>query len=269
VMNALIMRHALEYSSMFGLPVLSHCEDINLSAEGVMNEGYMSTVLGLKGSPAQAEEIMVSRDIALAELTGGKLHIQHVTTERSVELIRQAKKNRIKVSCETCPHYFTLSDEAVKNYNTNCKMNPPLRTKADVAAIRKGIADGTIDCIASDHAPHTDVEKSQEFDLAPFGIIGLETALPLVITNLVNNRVITLPEAINKLTVKPAGIIGINKGTLSNGAVADITLIDTKLEKVIKEESESLSKNSPFIGMKLKGFAVATICDGEIVMQSK
>ncbi len=267
VMNAQIMRHALEYTKMFDMPVLSHCEDLNLSAGGVMNEGYMSTVLGLKGIPRQAEETMVSRDIELAELTGVKIHIQHITTLNSVEIIRQAKKKKIKVSCETCPQYFSLSDEAVRGYNTNTKINPPLRTEKDIKAIKKGLADGTIDCIASDHAPHTDVEKAQEFDAAPFGTIGLETILPLIMTNLVDRKVLTLSRAIAKITINPARVLGLNKGTLSKGADADIAIINPKLARTITDDFVSFSKNSPFIGMKLKGFTVATIVGGKVVMQ--
>jgi dihydroorotase len=265
VMNAQLMRHALEYASMFNLPVFAHCEDLNLSADGVMNEGLVSTQLGLKGIPIQAEEVMVSRDIALAELTGGRLHIQHVTTAGAVDIIRQAKKEKIKVTCETCPQYFSLSEEAVRGYNTNAKINPPLRTEEDIKAIKEGLADGTIDCIASDHAPHTDVEKDQEFDAAPFGIIGLETMLPLVITNLVGQKVITLSQAVTMMSINPAKILGIEKGTLSIGADADITIINPKLEKEITSDFVSLSKNSPFIGMKLKGFAVITIVGGVVI----
>ncbi len=267
VMNAQIMRHALEYTKMFDIPVLAHCEDLNLSAGGVMNEGFMSTVLGLKGIPRQAEETMVSRDIELTELTGGKIHIQHITTLNSVEIIRQAKRKKIKVSCETCPQYFSLSDEAVRGYNTSAKVNPPLRTDKDIKAIKKGIADGTIDCIASDHAPHTDVEKAQEFDAAPFGTIGLETMFPLIMTNLVDKKVLTLSRAIAKITINPARVLGLNKGTLSKGADADIAIINPKPVSTVTGDFVSLSKNSPFIGMKLKGSIVATIAGGKVVMQ--
>ncbi|OGS45484.1 MAG: dihydroorotase [Elusimicrobia bacterium RIFOXYD2_FULL_34_15] len=267
VMNSIIMRRALEYSKMFGLPVISHCEDMNLSANGEINEGYISTVLGLKGIPRQAEEIMVERDIALAELTGGRIHIAHMSTERSVEIVRNSKKRGIKVTAETAPHYFSLTDEEIKNtdYNTNTKMNPPLRTKADINAICKGLADGTIDCIASDHAPHLAEEKEQEFRVAPFGIIGLETMVPLIITKLVNEKVISFREAISKITCGPAKVLGLNKGTLSVGSDADITIIDLKQTKTI-EKFESKCKNSPFIGQKLTGFATTTIVSGIVVM---
>jgi len=267
VMNAIIMRRALEYSKMFGLPVISHCEDMNLSANGEINEGYISTVLGLKGIPRQAEEIMVARDIALTELTDGKLHIAHMSTARSVELVRNAKKRGIKVTAETAPHYFSLTDEEIKNtdYNTNTKMNPPLRTIDDINAICKGLSDGTIDCIASDHAPHLIEEKEQEFRVAPFGIIGLETMLPLIITKLVNEKVISFREVIAKLTCNPAKILGLRKGTLSVGSDADVTIIDSKQTKTI-EKFESKCKNSPFIGKELTGFATTTIVSGKVVM---
>ena len=266
VMNAQVMRHALEYTRMFDLPVLSHCEDMNLSGRGVMNEGKVSVELGLKGIPRQAEEVMVARDIALAELTGGRLHLLHLTTEHSIELVRRAKRKKIRITCETCPHYFSLSDEDVRGYNTNTKINPPLRTEDDIKAIKKGLSDGTIDAIGSDHAPHTDVEKSQEYNSAPSGIIGLETTLPLIVTNLVDTKVLTLSRAVAKITINPARILGLNKGTLSNNSDADLTIIDLKLEKVITDDFVSMSKNSPFIGKKLKGFAVTTIVGGRIVM---
>ncbi|MBI5573178.1 MAG: dihydroorotase [Elusimicrobia bacterium] len=268
VMNANIMRRALEYCKMLDIPVISHCEDANLSALGEMNEGYISTLLGLKGIPKQAEEIMVARDIALCELTEGKLHIAHVSTAHSVELIRDAKKRGIKVTAETAPQYFSLTDEEVKisNYNTNTKVNPPLRTKEDVNAILRGLADGTIDCIASDHAPHLIEEKEQEYKIAPFGIIGLETTLPLVITNIVNEKILSLSSAISKLTYNPAKILGLEKGTLAVGSDADITIIDLNKTKPI-QKFESKCKNSPFIGMKLTGFATTTIVAGKIIME--
>ena len=263
VANSMIMRRALEYSKMFKLPVISHCEDKNLSVDGLINEGYVSTILGLRGIPRQAEEIIVSRDIMLAAMTGGFLHIAHVSTAGSVDMIRRAKRMNIKISAETAPHYFTLTDEAVKAYNTNTKMNPPLRTKNDVKAIKQGLKDGTIDCIACDHAPHLDEEKNQEYELAPFGIIGLETSLSLILTELVGKKILTLREAIKKITVNPARILGLNKGTLSPGADADITIIDPKLTRKITS-FESQSKNSPFLGQTLKGFAVYTIVGGRI-----
>lgn len=265
VSNTMIMRRALEYSKMFRLPVISHCEDKNLSAEGQMNEGFYSTVLGLRGIPREAEEISVSRDISLAAMTGGMLHIAHVSTAGSVELVRRAKRMKIKVTAETAPHYFTLTEEAVTTYDTNTKMNPPLRTKEDVKAVKQGLKDGTIDCIASDHAPHIAEEKNQEFDQAPFGIIGLETSLPLVLMELVAKKVLTMREAVKKLTVNPARILGLDKGTLSEGADADVTVIDARLSKKMVS-FESLSQNSPFLGRTLTGFAVCTIVGGKIRM---
>jgi len=265
VMDALIMRRALEYSKMFEIPVISHCEDKNLSGDGVMNEGYVSTLLGLRGIPRESEEIMVSRDIILSRLTQGHLHIAHVSTKGAVELIRQAKKAGIRVTCETCPHYFTLTDEAVRTFDTNTKIKPPLRTKEDIEAIIQGLRDGTIDCIASDHAPHTQEEKNKEYDLAPFGIIGLETLIPLTITYLVKTKKLTLSQAVEKLSYNPARIFGLkNRGTLRPGCIADITVIDIDKEQVVKD-FVSKSKNSPFIGWKLSGFATLTIVNGKIL----
>jgi len=268
IMNALIMRRALEYASMFDLPVVSHCEDINLSKNGVMNEGEISIKLGLKPIPKESEEIIVARDIILSRLTGGHLHIAHVSTKGAVELVREAKRNNINVTAETCPQYFTLTDEAVMSYDTNTKIKPPLRTREDIDAIINGLKDGTIDCIATDHAPHTIEEKNKEYELAPFGIIGLETLIPLVITYLVNKKRLSLRDVISKLTVNPAKIFGLEKGNLSIGSIADITIIDLNKEQVIKDNFVSKSKNSPFIGWKLKGFPVYTIVSGKIVYNS-
>jgi dihydroorotase len=267
IMSSQIMRRTLEYTKMFRLPVISHSEDKELSKNGSMNEGRSSMVLGLRGIPRQAEEVMISRDIMLAELTGGYLHIAHVSTEGSVDLVRQAKKKGIKVTAETCPHYFTLTDEIVKVYDANTKMNPPLREKRDVEAIKKGLADGTIDCIATDHAPHTKEEKNREFDLAPFGVIGFETMLSLVLNELVDKQVLTLCEAIKKMTSNPAEIFNLEgRGSLKKGSIADITIIDPKFSYEFTRESIiSKSKNSPFIGRKFKGCAVMTIVDGNIV----
>ena len=217
VMTAGIMRRAMEYSKIFDLLVVSHCEDTTLSGKGVMNEGVVSTELGLRGIPRAAEDVMTGRDIALAELTGCRLHIAHVSTAGSVELIRAAKKREVKVTAETCPHYFTLTHEAVRGYNTMAKMNPPLRTADDVAAIRQGLQDGTIDVIATDHAPHAMDEKSGEFDYAPFGIVGLETALGLTF-KLVEDGILSLSDAIRKLSLNPATILKLPLGTLSVGS---------------------------------------------------
>jgi dihydroorotase len=269
VSNSQIMRRTLEYTKMFKLPVISHSEDKELSKNGVMNEGKNSTILGLRGIPRQAEEVMVSRDIMLAELTGGYLHIAHVSTAGSVGLVRQAKKKGIKVTAETCPHYFTLTDDIVKIYDTNTKMNPPLREQKDVDAIKEGLADGTIDCIATDHAPHTHDEKNREFDLAPFGIIGFETMLSLVLNELVDKGVLSLSDAIAKMTLNPAKIFTLEgRGSLKEGSIADITIIDSKYSYEFKKETiVSKSKNSPFIGRKFKGGAIITIVAGNIIWQ--
>jgi dihydroorotase len=245
-----------------------------LSKEGVINEGKISTLLGLRGIPKEAEEVMVIRDIILASLTGGRLHITHISTKNSVEHIRWAKKQGINVTCDTAPHYFVLTEDYVKGkgleqiYDTNTKINPPLRTQQDLEAIIDGIKDGTIDCIASDHAPHTLEEKSKEFDLAPFGIIGLETLLPLSITYLYHKNKISLSKIISKFTLNPAKIFGLEKKSLSLGNVADITIFDPEEEFVVKN-FVSKSCNSPFIGWKLKGKVKYTICNGKIVFSSQ
>ena len=262
VMNAAVMRRALEYSRIFGMLVISHCEDASLSDKGVMNEGAVSTELGLRGIPRAAEDVMTARDIALAELTGGRLHIAHVSTRGSVRLVRDAKARGVRVTAETCPHYFSLTEDAVRGYNTMAKMNPPLRTAEDVAAIKEGLRDGTIDAIATDHAPHALDEKSGEFDYAPFGVVGLETALGLTF-KLVEEGVLSLSGAIGKLSANPASILGMDKGTLTEGSDADITIIDPDVEWTVDaSQFKSKSKNTPFQGWKLKGRAVRTIVGG-------
>ncbi len=264
VMNSLIMRRALEYSKVFGVPVISHAEDVYLSEGGVMNEGKVSTRLGLRGIPKEAEEIMIARDIMLARLTGGRLHIAHVSTRGSVELIRRAKAEGINITAETCPHYFTLTEEAIGNYNTNAKVNPPLRTERDIEAIIEGLKDGTIDVIATDHAPHHRDEKLQEFDRAPFGISGLETCLSLSL-RLVHEGYFTMKDLVSKLSFNPARILGISKGTLKQGMPAELVIVDINKElKVKAEEFISLGKNTPFDGWTLKGMVVMTICKGEL-----
>lgn len=264
VMNAAIMRRAMEYARVFDLLVISHCEDSSLSAKGVMNEGFVSTELGLRGIPRSAEDVMTARDISLAELTGSRVHIAHVSTVGSVDLLRAAKARGVKVTAETCPHYFTLTDEAVRGYNTMAKMNPPLRTAGDVAAIKAGLKDGTIDVIATDHAPHGMDEKSGEFDYAPFGIVGLETALGLSL-QLVKEKVLTLQEVICKLSLNPASVLKIGKGILQAGADADITIIDPDLQWTVDSSLfKSRSKNTPFNGLKLTGRAVQTIVGGRL-----
>jgi dihydroorotase len=255
----------MEYARGFGLTIISHCEELHLANQGVMNEGFMSTLLGLRGIPSAAEEVMVLRDIALAELTGASLHVAHVSTAGSLRAIREAKARGIKVSAETAPHYFSLTDEAVEGYDPNTKMNPPLRTAKDVTAIIAGLKDGTLDAIATDHAPQTAIEKDVEFDQAAFGIIGLETALPLTL-RLVHEGHLTLMEAVEKLTLQPARILGLDLGRLKVGMDADLTLIDLERPKTIEvSEFKSKSRNSPFQGWKLKGVAVLTVVAGRVV----
>jgi dihydroorotase len=264
VANSAVMRRALEYAKIFDMLIISHCEDSALAAKGVMNEGVVSTELGLRGIPRAAEDVMTARDIFLAELTGGRLHIAHVSTAGSVRLVRDAKSRGVRVTAETCPHYFSLTEEAVRGYNTMAKMNPPLRTAEDVDAIKEGLRDGTIDVIATDHAPHALDEKSGEFDYAPFGIVGLETALGLTF-KLVEEGVLTFAEAIRKMSINPASILKISKGTLSKGSDADITLVDPDAEWVVDaSQFKSKSKNTPFHGWKLKGRAVRTIVGGRL-----
>ncbi len=264
VMNSLIMRRALEYSKIFNVPIISHCEDSNLSEGRVMNEGFISTILGLKGIPRAAEEVMVARDIALCELTKGRLHIAHVSSAGSVNMIREAKKRGLNVTAETCPHYFILTDEALIGYDTNMKVNPPIRTPEDVEAVKEGLKDDTIDVIATDHAPHHYDDKNREFDTAAFGISGLETAFGLSM-GLVEEGILDLNQLIRKLTITPAKIMGINKGSIREGADADLTVIDTE-SKYEVDTSKFLSKgkNSPFNKWKLKGEIVATISMGKL-----
>ena len=259
-----LMRKAMEYVKPFGIPVITHAEDTGLSAGGVMNEGFVSTELGLRGIPAASEEVGVVRDIILCELTGTPLHICHVSTRGSVRLVREAKKRGAKVTAEATPHHFTLTDKLVYGYNTDAKMNPPLRTQEDVDAILEGIADGTIDVIATDHAPHSQDEKNVEFDLAPFGIVGLETALSLSL-ELVEKGIITLEEMIKKLTVAPSEIVGIERGTLVLGSIADLVVFDPGMSCTVNpEEFFSKSRNTPFSGWELKGVVSNTIVSGKV-----
>ncbi|MCY4379528.1 MAG: dihydroorotase [Candidatus Dadabacteria bacterium] len=260
-----LMRKAMEYVRPFGIPVITHAEDTGLSAGGVMNEGFVSTELGLRGIPAASEEVGVVRDIILCELTGTPLHICHVSTKGSVRLVREAKKRGVKVTAEATPHHFTLTDKLVYGYNTDAKMNPPLRTQEDVDAILEGIADGTIDVIATDHAPHSQDEKNVEFDLAPFGIVGLETALSLSL-ELVEKGIITLDEMIKKLTVAPSEIVGIERGTLVPGSIADLVVFDPGMSRTVKAGGFfSKSRNTPFSGWELKGVVSNTIVSGKVV----
>ena len=264
VMNSLIMRRALEYSKIFGVPIISHAEDRALSANGVMNEGRVSHELGLRGIPEEAEVIMIKRDIELAKLTGGRLHIAHVSTRGGVEAVREAKAKGIEVTAETCPHYFSLTEEAVRGYRTEAKVNPPLRTHKDVEAIKEGLSDGTIDVIATDHAPHHRDEKTCEFDRAAFGISGLETALSLSYS-LVREGVLSIEEVVKKMTSNPAEILSLNKGSLKRGADADITVFDPEAEwRVEPEQFFSKGKNTPFEGFVLQGRVRLTVCKGRV-----
>ncbi len=266
VSNSEIMRRALEYAGMLDLPVIAHSEDTELSAGGVMHECYMSTKLGLKGITRVAEISMIGRDIELARYTGAHLHIAHVSCRESVNLIRDAKKSKVNVTCECTPHHFSLTVESLVDYDTNAKVNPPLRDIDDLKAIHDGLKDGTIDCIATDHAPHAQAEKDVEFDCAPFGIIGFETALALGITNLVEKGILSLNQLMEKMSYNPCKIINIDKGYISVGGEADITIFDPNQEwKVSLHNILSKSKNSPFIGKTLKGRVVLTIVGGKKV----
>lgn len=266
VENARMMRRVLEYSKAFGLLPISHAEDLTLSADGVMNEGLVSTRLGLEGIPRAAEEIAVYRDIHLAELAGSTIHLAHISTAGSVEIIRQAKSRGLNVSAETAPHYFTLTEEEVVGYRTEAKMNPPLRTRTDLEAIKEGLADGTLDAIATDHAPHSEIEKDIEFEQAAFGIIGLETALSLTL-ELVREGTLSLSSAISAMSTNPANLLGVSGGTLAKGQAADLTLIDLDRNWVVETGSlKSLGKNTPFQGRTMMGRAVLTMVRGEVVL---
>jgi dihydroorotase len=267
VQNHEVMRRAVEYARMVNLPVLDHCQDYNLVGNGVVHEGYWSTLLGLPGWPAAGEEAMVMRNILLAELCDHHIHCQHVTTAGGVRLLREARSRGVKISGEVCPHHIALTDEAIQNFDTKYKMNPPLRSQADVDALLEGIADGSLSILCSDHAPHAEFEKEVEFDAAPFGIIGLETELGLFIDLLVHkHRKIDIARLIEMYTVEPARLLKIDAGTLSIGARADVTLIDPELEWTVSvAEFQSASRNSPFDGWKLRGRAVRTIVGGKTV----
>ncbi len=269
VTNSELMRRALQYAAGIGILVVSHAEELELVGEGVMNEGFTSTELGLKGIPRVAEDIATAREVLLAEYTGAPIHICHVSTKGSVQIIRDAKARGVKVTCETAPHYFTLTDDAVRGYNTNAKMNPPLREAADVAAIKAGLQDGTIDCIATDHAPHHLDEKDIEFNEAMNGIIGLETSLPLSL-RLVDAGVLTLPQLIEKMSCKPSELLCLGRGTLKAGSLADITVIDSKKQWNVAETGlSSKSKNSPWLGETMTGAAACTIVGGKVVFQGR
>jgi dihydroorotase len=269
VMNPMLMRRALEYARTFDVPIIAHEEDLDLKANGVMHEGRVSLELGLRGIPAAVEEAMIFRDLALLQLTGGRLHIAHVSAFGSVALIRTAKAAGLTVTAETAPHYFSLTDEAVYGYDTFAKVNPPLRTAADVAAIKEGLADGTLDAIACDHAPHTSLEKDLEFEAAAFGLIGLETSLGLSL-KLVHDGVLTLGQLVAAMSLNPARILGVPGGTLTPGSVADVTLIDLNLDWTVDANTfASKSRNCPFHGWTLHGKAVMTIVGGKVVWEEQ
>jgi len=265
VPSAQMMRRVLEYSKAFGLLAIAHAEELSLSAGGLMNEGRTSTRLGLAGIPAAGEEIAVFRDVRLAELTGTPLHLAHISTAGAVEIIRRAKAAGVPVTAETAPHYFTLTEEAVVGYRTEAKVNPPLRSRRDLEAVRAGLADGTIDVIATDHAPHSELEKRVEFDQAACGITGLETALPLTL-NLVHQGVLTLAQAVTALSLNPAKILGLTGGALKKGCPADLTVIDLQRQWLVKgTEFKSLGRFTPFEGRTMIGRAVLTMVQGRIV----
>jgi len=272
VTDSLLMRRAMEYASMMGLLVISHCEDKRLAGGGVMNEGLTSTQLGLKGNPVQSEEIAVMRDIQLARLTGARLHIAHVSTAGSVKLIHEAKEEGLAVTAEATPHHLSLTEAACEEYNTNSKMSPPLRTAKDVAALQKALKEGTIDCVATDHAPHTEEEKMLEFDEAPFGVIGLETALAVCLTELVHAKKMTLGELVQRMSTRPAEILKLPEGfgEIRKGTEANLTLVDLSEEWTVDTHKfVSKSKNSCFGGKKLKGKVMATLCLGNFWIYQK
>src|SRR5512140_3659175 len=270
VMSSHLMRTALEYALTFGIPVADHCEDMPLALSGQMHEGLVSTRLGLKGIPAAAEEIHVARDVILSELTGGHVRLCHMSARGSVELIRRAKDKGLRVTAEACPHHFTLTHERCEGYDTNAKMNPPLREAADREAIREGLRDGTIDVIATDHAPHHYDAKEREFDDAPNGIIGLETALGLAITELVDTGVLTLPELVRRMSTTPARIFNLPGGTLAVGAPADVVVFDPAAEWEVQPGAFfSKSRNTPFAGRRLHGRADLTVVRGEVVFERR
>jgi dihydroorotase len=267
VQNNELMRRAVEYARMVGLPVFDHCQDYNLVGNGVVHEGYWSTLLGLPGWPSVGEEAIVMRNVLLAELCDHHVHCQHISAAGSVRILREARARGVKVSGEVCPHHLALTDAAIENFDTNCKMNPPLRAPEDVAALLAAIADGTLDILCSDHAPHAQFEKEVEFDAAPFGIVGLETELGLFLDLLVHkNKTIELPRLIEMFTVNPAKLLQIDAGTLTVGRAADVTLIDPDREWTVDAATfQSMSRNTPFDGWKLKGRAVRTIVNGKTV----
>lgn len=267
VASAGMMRRALEYSRMTGLPVIDHCEDVTLSGHGVVHEGLTAVRLGLTGIPAEAETVLIARDLLLAEATGGRLHLAHVSTAQGVELIRQAKRRSVAVTAEVTPHHLTLTEEALATYEARFKMNPPLRAKKDLEALRDGLRDGTIDAVATDHAPHAQVEKEADLTKAPFGVVGLETALAVLLTELVHRKVMPLAGVIAALTCGPARVLGMDReGTLAPGSAADVTLFDLNQEWTLEAASlASKGRNSPFLGWRLKGRVTDVLAQGRIV----
>jgi dihydroorotase len=270
VRSSLLMRKALEYAQVFDVPIIDHCEDRELVDGGVMHEGEVSNRLGLRGWPGVAEDIPVQRDLLLAEYTGGHVHIAHLSTARSAEFVRRAKRRKVRATCEVTPHHLVLTDEAVGDYDTYAKMNPPLRPDADVRALVKAIQDGTVDAIATDHAPHHCDEKCVEFSRAPFGIVGLETAVSICLDRLVHRGRIPLSRLVELFTTGPAGVLRLRSGTLATGAVADVTVLDLDREvSVRKDEFRSKSENSPFLGWTLRGAPVLTIVGGRVVHDAR
>ncbi|HZT40778.1 MAG TPA: dihydroorotase [Chthonomonadaceae bacterium] len=266
--NADTVRRVMEYCAMLGLPLLTHNEDKRLTEKGAMNEGYTATVMGVPGMPRVAEDIAVARNILLAKLIGCRLHLLHISTAETVNLLRRAKEEGLPVTGEACPHHWVLTDEACQGYNTDAKMNPPLRTPEDCEAVKAGLADGTIDCIVTDHAPHARYEKEVEFEAAPFGIVGLETSFPLVYTTLVKPGILSLADAIAKMTVQPARVIGLPEGvgTLQQGAPADVTVLDLDAVWTVDRDAlQSKSKNTPFHGREVQGKAAFTVVGGRVI----
>ena len=264
VWNAQLMRRALEYCSMLGMPLIAHEEDANLNEGGVMHEGYYSTLLGMRGIPAASEETLVARDVILARLTNAHVHIAHLSTAGAVEIVRRARAEGVKVTCEVTPHHIALGDEQLQSFSTNLKMNPPLRGEDHRRAILQGIADGTIDAIATDHAPHHFDEKNVEFDLAPFGVIGLETAFAVCYDGLVLGKVIDLPRLIDLVSCGPARVFGLPGGTLRPGSLGDVTLVDVEARRQVTRDFQSKAANSPFVGQTLQGRVMATVVGGVI-----
>jgi dihydroorotase len=270
VTNSRLMRLAMEYAKMVGIPLIQHCEDHALSAGSVMNEGINSTVLGVNGDPGLSESVIVARDIELADYLGTRIHFAHMSLKRSIELIRDAKARGVKVTAEATPHHFTLTDDELKDFNTCAKVNPPLRTQGDVDAVREGLKDGTIDCIATDHAPHAKEDKELDLDHAPCGMVGLETAVGLTVTELVGPNILSWPQMAEKMSAMPARIMGLTgKGAITEGFDGDITIIDPDVQWTVTEQDfVSKSTNSPFIGHNLKGRVNATICGGKVVFEA-